>query len=219
MTRQLGLHLISKMRHNAALFLLPNEEQKRLSPRLKYGDKINYEALPLDCRISCQEVGGYRQEIYQMCCRHKDFSEMLNIVVIVKANLANNRRCHVVLFSSDLELDAVTLVEYYGLRFQIEFEFRDAKQHFGLSDFRCVSEVAVKNTVALAFFMGNLSSYLLQALRLQFPEAGILDLKSYYRGRRYALETLKYLPDFADDIVCSDILDKVCRLGLIHAPP
>jgi putative transposase len=146
-------------------------------------------------------------------------TQSLNIVVIVKTNIANNRRCHVVLFSSDLEIDAVTLIEYYGLRFQIEFEFRDAKQHFGLSDFRCVSQVAVQNTVALAFFLGNLSSYLLQSLREQFPEAGILDLKSYYRGRRYALETLKYLPDFADDIVCSDILDKVCRLGLIHAPP
>jgi hypothetical protein len=31
-------------------------------------------------------------------------------------------------------------------------------------------------------------------------------------------ERLKCLPDFADDIVCSSILDKVCRLGLIHAP-
>jgi putative transposase len=101
---------------------------------------------------------------------------------------------------------------------------RDAKQHFGLSDFLCVSEVAIKNSVALAFFMGNLSLYLLRSLREQFPEAGILDLKCHYRGRRYALETLKCLPDrlkclpdFADDIVCSGILDKVCRLGLIHA--
>jgi hypothetical protein len=101
---------------------------------------------------------------------------------------------------------------------------RDAKQHFGLSDFLCVSEGAIKNSVALAFFMDNLSLYLLRSLREQFPEAGILDLKCYYRGRRYALETLKCLPDrlkclpdFADDIVCSGILDKVCRLGLIHA--
>jgi putative transposase len=54
MTRQLGLHLISKMRYNATLFLLPNEEQKQHSPRQKYGDKINYEALPLECRVSCK---------------------------------------------------------------------------------------------------------------------------------------------------------------------
>ena len=58
-----------------------------------------------------------------------------------------------------------------------------------------------------------------------------MDLKSYYRGRRYASETLKYLPsalkcfpDFADDIVCArlmlqmeTVLDQVCRLGLIHS--
>jgi putative transposase len=219
MARQLGLHLISKMRHNAALYLLPNQEQKQAHPRQKYGDKINYEALPISCRISCTQRGDYQQEIYQMYCCHKDFADILNIVIVVHTHLTNNRRGHIVLFSSDLTLDASKMFEYYALRFQIEFEFRDAKQYFGLSDFRCVNQVAVKNSVALAFFMGNLSAYLLKSLREQFPEAGILDLKCYYRGRWYALETLKCLPNFADDIVCSGILDKVCRLGLIHAPP
>ena len=39
---------------------------------------------------------------------------------------------HVLLFSSDLELAQGTLVDYYSLRFQIEFNFRDAKQFWGL---------------------------------------------------------------------------------------
>jgi putative transposase len=218
MTRKLGLHLISKMRHNVALYLIPSEEQKQKQPRLKYGAKIDYDDLPITSRISCEREGNFQTEIYQISCRHKDFADVLNIVIIVKTNLLTKKRSHVVLLSSDLSLDALTLIKYYSLRFQIEFEFRDAKQHFGLSDFCCVSEVAIRNSVGLAFFMGNLSLYLLGALREQFPEAGIFDLKSYYRGRRYALETLKCLPDLADDIVCSDILDRVCRLGLIHAP-
>ncbi|MCX6380272.1 MAG: hypothetical protein NT023_12495 [Armatimonadetes bacterium] len=103
------------------------------------------------------------------------------------------------------------------MRFQIEFEFRDAKQHFGLSDFRCVSEVAVKNSVGLAFFMGSLSAYLLGSLRERFPEAGVSDLKSYYRGRRYVTDVLKCLPDFADAIVCSKVMERVARLGCIHS--
>jgi putative transposase len=41
MTRKLGLHLISKMRHNVALYLIPSEEQKQKQPRLKYGVKID----------------------------------------------------------------------------------------------------------------------------------------------------------------------------------
>ncbi|WP_395144717.1 transposase [Armatimonas sp.] len=35
MSRRLGLHLLSKMRHNAKLYLLPTEAQKEASPRLK----------------------------------------------------------------------------------------------------------------------------------------------------------------------------------------
>lgn len=46
----------------------------------------------------------------------------------VKTNLKTNTRSHVVLFSSVLELSFETIIDYYKLRFQIEFNFRDAKQ-------------------------------------------------------------------------------------------
>ena len=230
MTRQLGLHLISKMRHDAQLYLLPTDAQKQASPRLKYGQRLDYDNLPAASRVSSEQEEGYERQVYQMQCLHKDFAEVLNIVVIVKTHLVTGRRGHVILLSSDLDLEAFKLVEYYALRFQIEFEFRDAKQHFGLSDFVCVGETSVQNAVGLSFFMGNLSCHLLECFGESFPEAGVVDLKSYYRGRRYALETLKYLPsalkclpEFADGIVCSGVLsrlesvvDQVCRLGLIH---
>ncbi len=217
MTRQLNLHLLSKMRHNAALFFLPTQEEKQSRPRLRYGGRVDYNALPLCSRVSEAEEEGYRNEVYQIPCRHKDFAEVLNVVILKKTQVATGRSSHVILFSSDKSLAALTLVDYYTLRFQIEFEFRDAKQHFGLCDFRCVSEIAVKNSVGLAFFMGNLSGHLLGSLREQFPEAGIADLKSYYRGRRYVVEVLKYLPDFAEAIVCSQVMEQVARLGCIHS--
>ena len=217
MTRQLNLRLISKMRYNAALHYLPTEEEKQAQPRLVYGERVKYDTLPLTYRVSDVEEGDYRNEVYQIPCRHKDFAEVLNIVILKKTHLATGRSSHVILFSSDRSLEALTLVDYYTLRFQIEFEFRDAKQHFGLSDFRAVSEVAVKNSVGLAFFMGNLSGHLLKSLRERFPEAGISDLKSYYRGRRYVLEMIKYLPDFAEAIVCTRVMEQVSRLGCIHS--
>lgn len=216
MTRKLGLHLISKMRHNAALYLLPDDIQRQCHPRLKYGNRINYDAIPISSLVSCVKEGTYQREIYQMQCLHKDFDEIINIVIIVKTHLITGQRGHVILLSGDLSLDALTLIDYYALRFQIEFEFRDAKQHFGLSDFRCVSEIAIKNSVSLSFFLGNLSLHLLRPLREQFPEAGVCDLKSYYRGHRYVSEILKYLPDFADEIVWLRIREQVCRLGFIH---
>lgn len=40
---------------------------------------------------------------------------------------------YVLLFSTDLNLSAIEIVEFYTARFQIEFLFRDAKQHTGLT--------------------------------------------------------------------------------------
>jgi IS4 transposase len=44
------------------------------------------------------------------------------------------KRTYAVLFSTDVDLPADKIFEYYKSRFQIEFLFRDAKQHCGLCD-------------------------------------------------------------------------------------
>ena len=56
-------------------------------------------------------------------------SNKLNIVIIQKTNTKTNKVVHMVLISSDLNLDCMKIKDYYSLRFQIEFIFRDAKQH------------------------------------------------------------------------------------------
>jgi putative transposase len=60
----------------------------------------------------------------------------------VKANLKTGRSAKVLLFSDDLNLARETLIDYYALRFQIEFNFRDAKQYWGLKDFMNVKSNA-----------------------------------------------------------------------------
>ena len=44
------------------------------------------------------------------------------------------------LFSTDVELDALSLYRYYKARFQIEFLFRDGKQFTGLTDCQARSQ-------------------------------------------------------------------------------
>jgi len=46
----------------------------------------------------------------------------------------------------------------------------------------------------------------------------VLDLKSYYRGCRYAAELLKILPQKPDDILVAQLFRNVATLGSIHAP-
>ncbi len=125
------------------------------------------------------------------------------MVIVVKTHVESRRVGHIVLFSSDLCLSAECLLDYYRLRFQIEFTFRDAKQHFGLEDFMGVKKASVANGIGLSFFLVNLTTYLLEDFRRFTPGAGIVDLKSFYRGRHYLESLLKMLPDRPDGITCA----------------
>ncbi len=128
MVRQGDLHLISKLHHNAALYFPYAGAKPRRGPTSRHGAKLDYTALPAEAL--CQTVidGRYRLDTYQLTLLHKDFPDPLNVVIVVRTELRTHRRGHVVLFSTDLTLSAAQLVDYYSLRFPIEFNFRDAKQ-------------------------------------------------------------------------------------------
>jgi putative transposase len=213
MARQLDLHLISKLRSDAALYAAPTAAQ----PRRKYGDRIDLSDLPNAWLRSSQTEHGYCIQVYQVRCLHKQFAHTLNVVILQKTHLLSGRVGHVLLFSSDLFLSAATIIDYYSLRFQIEFTFRDAKQYFGLEDFMGVTPASVSNAMGLSLFLVNLAGYLLEPLRRQSAGAGIQDLKSWYRGRFYAFSVLKRLPQKPEAIVCEALVEQICRLGCIHS--
>jgi putative transposase len=216
MVGQTGLHIISKMHNNAELYLLPTAQEKAEHPKRKYGDRVDYAHLPEELGCSSATEGGYRTDIYQATCLHKLFADPINVVIVVKTHLETKRVAHVVLFSSDPSLEAEKLYDYYTLRFQIEFTFRDAKQYFGLEDFMGIKETSVANAVGLSFFMVNLSTYLVDHLRTAYPGACINDLKSYCRARHYLAEIMKFVPEKPDTITCSGIMEHVCRRTFIH---
>jgi len=159
---------------------------------------------------------GIRTQIYQATLLNKEFAFSLNVVVMLKTNVTTQAQAHVILFTTDLELAAEKVIEFYSLRFQIEFNFRDAKQYWGLDDFMNVTQVAVTNAANLAFFMVNFSASLLWRFQRRNPEFSVLDLKAHYRGRRYVTETLKFLPQKPEPILLSDLFKRIARLGMIH---
>src|SRR5688500_8426641 len=169
MVRQVDLHLISKLRYNSALYLPYDVQVSRRGPRRKYGQKLDYRSMPSEHFKATSTDKDIKIQIYQMSLWHKKFADLLNIVVIVKTNLKTNKTAHVVLFSSDLELGYEHMIDYYRLRFQLEFNFRDAKQYWGLEDFMSVKERPVYNSANLAMFMVNLSHALIRPMRDQWP--------------------------------------------------
>lgn len=220
MVRQiLALHLVSKLRNDSALYFLYTGLQKALGAPKRYGAKIVYDQIPVKYLKQSACDDGIRTDIYQATMLHKSFADPLNVVVLVKTNLATQRKAHLVLFSSDLALPYDKLLDYYQLRFQIEFNFRDAKQFWGFEDFMNVHQTPVTNAVGLAFLMVNLSQILLARFRTQMPDFSILDLKALFRARRYAREALKLLPDSPDPILIDRILDTMPTLGAIHSAP
>jgi hypothetical protein len=120
MARQHHLHLISKLRCDAALSFPYTGPYAGRGPHRKYGDKVDDDAIPRPYLKATTVEGQVKTCIYQMQLLHKEFPQPLNVVIIVKTNLRTQARAHVVLFSSDLTLAYAPLIDYYGLRFQIE---------------------------------------------------------------------------------------------------
>jgi hypothetical protein len=216
MVRKENLHLISKLRFDAALYPAFVGEHRGPGPKPKYGAKIDVRKMDAEYLKETSIEDNLRTDIYQGKFYNKEFAFALNVVVILKTNLETQAQAHVILFSTDLEQVYDKIIKFFSLRFQIEFNFRDAKQYWGLEDFMNVKETAVTNAANLSFFMVNFSYALLQSFRQQNPEYSILDLKSHYHGCRYAIETIKMLPQKPDAILLADIFQQIARLGAIH---
>ena len=217
MVRQCNLHLISKLRCDAGLYFPYTGPYAGRGSRRKYGRKVDYDHIPMPYLRETTLEGHIQSRFYQAQLLHKEFVQPLNVVIIVKTNLRTQAQAHVILFSSDLELTYTLLVDYYGLRFQIEFNFRDAKQYWGLEDFMNVTATGVTNAANLSLFMVNVAYRLRADVRQRAPDYSILDLKADCRGYKYVEETIKLLPEKPEPILLRQILCKVAGLGRIHA--
>jgi hypothetical protein len=216
MVRQVGLHLVSKLRYNSALYFPYAGPYVGRGPRRKYGQKLDYEKIPSVYLQTTSIDEDIETNIYQMSLWHKKFADMLNIVVIVKRNLQTHKMAHVVLFSSDLTLGYVPLIDYYRLRFQLECNFRDAKQYWGLEDFMSIKEKPVYNSANLAMFMVNVSHVLMRPMRAQWPAFSVNDLKAWFRGRKYVVETLKLLPEMPNALCIDQVVSQMAALGRVN---
>lgn len=209
-----GLELISKLRKDAVLYEKYEGAYSGRGAPKKYGERLKYDILsPKYLRKSEQEkeiITNYYQGLFL----HKEFAKEINVVIIVKINLKTQKVGHAILFSSDVELSSEKLVDYYSLRFQIEFNFRDAKQHFGLEDFMNTTKVGVENAANLSFMMILLSAKLLT--NKTENGVGINDLKTQFRGIKYAVLTLKKVLKKPEPILMKQIIEEVSRLGSIY---
>ena len=126
-----GLHTIGKLRCDANMrFFYTGPRRAHGSGRQKtYDGKVDWKDQSRFDYITEQD--GLK--LYTQVLNHVSFKRTLQVVVVLDQRKPNKMR-YALLFSTDLELDPVTLFYRYKARFQIEFIFRDAKQFTGLAE-------------------------------------------------------------------------------------
>ncbi len=214
LARQNELELISKLRRDAVLFEKYEGKQSGRGARRKYGRRLRFDLMPVRYLQKSERRGDEITNYYAGEFFHKEFADALKVVVIVKIDVNRKKLAHALLFSSDLNLEWEKLIEYYRLRFQIEFNFRDAKQHFGLEDFMTTTKTGVENAANLAFLMVLLSGKLLKNSKAKV--VGINDLKTHYRGAKYAVLVIKKVLKNPEPILIKRIIEEVGRVGSIY---
>ena len=127
---ELGLQMIGKLRSDANLrYLYTGPRRPGPGAPKRFDGKVDWTELSRFQRIDTDEHGV---SLYQQRLYHPHFKRTLNVVVVVDTRGRKPRQR--ILFSTELELQALTLYRYYRARFQIEFLLRDAKQATGLND-------------------------------------------------------------------------------------
>ncbi|WP_262709274.1 transposase [Emticicia agri] len=128
------------------------------------------------------------------------------------------RQSRTVVFTNDMNLDTLTIIKFYALRFQIEFNFRDAKQYFGLADFKNYKQIQLTNAINIAFSITTISKLILEKYKilLNCPTMGIIDLKTVFRSQKYAQVLLNNNNFDPDDFLNSPQFINIARLEAIH---
>jgi hypothetical protein len=124
-----GLHIITKARSDANLMYVFKGKQKVGRGRKKlYEGKINTANIDkrrLACCYCDEDMKVYAGVVYCV---------LLKRTVLAAFIYYGEKKKPEIIISTDTNMDAMIMCKYYGLRFQVEFLIRDAKQHTGLED-------------------------------------------------------------------------------------
>ena len=133
-----GIHLVSRLRDDADLKYLNTEPPtgKRGRPS-KYSGKINNDDIDKEYFrfiVSNEDETVYAAVVYSKALKR---NIMLVHVTYLKESGKDARKLY---YSTDVSMDPQDVLLYYRSRFQIEFLYRDGKQHTGMNDSQARSE-------------------------------------------------------------------------------
>ena len=183
-TTKTELEVISKLRKDADLRYLYEQppEKRRGAPR-KYDGKVDVKK-PDKKRIKLQYEDDHCK-LYTGIVWSIRLKRKIKIAYVEWWKDGEHTGQYALLFSTDLDLDAPTIFQYYKSRFQIEFLFRDAKQHVGLN--QCQARDAAKlyfhfNTSLTTVSVAKATHYLPQP-KEERKAFSMEDIKTLYANK------------------------------------
>jgi hypothetical protein len=155
-----GFFVITKLRKDADLHYIYAGEQKAKGRKRVNGGKIKWTDIKnIEANFVFEGLTSEGDKIYSQVVRSPKWKRTIKVVYLQEAQ--TTRYC--LLASTDINLSGIKIVEYYKLRFQIEFLFRDAKQHLGLADCQSTKKECLDfhfNMVMTTLNLAKQSSYL-----------------------------------------------------------
>jgi len=194
-----GLHVITKARSDANLLYLYKGKQKggKGRPRL-YDGKVNIAALDKR-RIKCCYRGKDKQVYagWVYCVQLKQV--MLAAFIYYKG-----KEHPEIVIGTDTQMDALVMCRYYGLRFQIEFLIRDAKQYAGLEQCQARDQQKLHThfNIALTSVSIAKAAYYLSVPKEKRGSFSMADIKMLYMNQ---LITKRIFSNLAIDLSCKKI--------------
>jgi DDE family transposase len=148
-----GFQVVTKGRRDADLkYLYPGKQSGIGHPRW-YSGKVNLERIDKRRWKQCykdEEITAYEVVVYRVSLKCK-----VKAVYIVSAK----EKGYELLISTDVEMAGDKVLQYYRLRFQIEFLIRDAKQYAGLEQCQARSTDKLYNHWNMALFSVSLARW------------------------------------------------------------
>ncbi|MEO8764285.1 MAG: hypothetical protein ABI416_08360 [Ginsengibacter sp.] len=194
-----GLHIITKGRHDANLKYLYKGSQKGGKGRPKlYDGKVNIAAIDKR-KIKC-------------CCRDDDKKVYAGIVYCVQLKqqvLAafiyyGEKKQPEIIIGTDIHMDAMCMCRHYGLRFQVEFLIRDAKQYAGLEDCQARDEQKLHTHFNIAMTVVSIAKATYH-LSIPIEERGSFSMADIKMLHMNQLITKRIFSNLALDLSCRKI--------------
>jgi hypothetical protein len=208
-----GLNIITKARSDANLMYLFKSKQKKGRGRKKiYDGKINTQKIDkrrLPCSYADEQMKVYSGLVYCV---------LLKKVVLAAFIYYGDREKPEIIICTDTAIEAMTMCKYYGLRFQVEFLIRDAKQYTGLEDCMARSEEKLETHFNISMTVVSLakSAYHLSIAKEDRTSFSMADIKMYYMNQ---LMTKRIFSNLALDLSCKKIkriYNECMNFGRIH---